>query len=119
MDAVEYFKEKYRLTKNCTINCSECRVGSYYNIYKQNCREFEMEYPEKAFAIIKKWSKDCPKETVLMEFMNHYPNAILDDDNLPENVCPYKLNKKYNKCSSQQHVRMTCEECWNQPVIKE
>ncbi|RGI76137.1 hypothetical protein DXD83_10780 [Ruminococcus bromii] len=112
-----YFNEKLKMTKRtknglCEIKCSNCPLCSNKNGEGLPCPEFEMYYPEKAIAIVQKWSDEHPRRTYLTEFLKHYPNAQLKDDGTPE-ICLSSLGlTNYNGCRN----GITCSECWNQPV---
>lgn len=114
-----YFAEKLRMTKRtrrqgCKIKCSECPLSSQNNgtSDSMSCITFEMYHPEKAIAIVQKWSDEHPQKTYLSEFLKNYPNAQLKDDGTPE-ICLSSLGlTNYNGCRN----GITCSECWNQPV---
>lgn len=112
-----YFNEKLKMTKRtknglCEIKCSNCPLCSNKNGEGLPCPEFEMYYPEKAIAIVQKWSDEHPRRTYLTEFLKHYPNAQLNADGTPE-ICLSSLGlTNYNGCRN----GITCSECWNQPV---
>lgn len=112
-----YFNEKLKMTKRtknglCEIKCSNCPLCSNKNGEGLPCPEFEMYYPEKAIAIVQKWSDEHPRRTYLTEFLKHYPNALLKDDGTPE-ICLSSLGlTNYNGCRN----GITCSECWNQPI---
>ena len=83
-----YFAEKRRLTKRrkiygnaymCKIDCANCPLNSSNNGTNDmtSCSDFEIFYPEKAIAIVQKWSDEHPQKTYLTEFLKHYPNAQL------------------------------------------
>ena len=79
-----YFAEKRRMTKEqqdgvCKLKCSGCPLSSFNNGSRDMvpCFAFERIYPEKAIAIIQKWSDEHPQKTYLSEFFKHYPNAEL------------------------------------------
>lgn len=68
MDAVEYLKEKARMIKAgggvlCGISCNECPLYDENNGMKVNCEKIESLYPEKAVAIVEKWSAEHQKKT--------------------------------------------------------
>lgn len=119
----EYFAEKQRMTKRtsggtCKINCSDCPLS-----YKNNgvpgyvsCVNFEMCYPQQAISIMQRWSNEHPQRTYLTEFLEHYPNAELDENGIPK-ICRWKLGLaaiKERNC-----VEGDCIKCWNQPVSVE
>lgn len=114
-----YFTEKLRMTKRtknglCKIKCSNCPLCSNNNGEGLSCPTFEMHYPEKAIAIVQKWSDEHPQKTYLTEFLKNYPNAQLRIDGIPKGVCPYALGLiNRDDCQKKDH---NCVECWNQPV---
>lgn len=90
-----YFTEWRRMTKQlndgvCELNCIDCPLSSFNNGIGIPCMNLESSYPEKATAIIQKWSDEHLQKTYLSEFLKHYPNAPLADDGTPD-VCPEKL----------------------------
>lgn len=114
-----YFAEKLRMTKRtrrqgCKIKCSECPLSSQNNgtSDSMSCITFEMYHPEKAIAIVQKWSDEHPQKTYLSEFLKNYPNAPLEDDGTP-NFCPYRLGLMSKDNCRKGH---NCVKCWNQPI---
>lgn len=113
-----YFAEKQRMTKRrkdgiCELRCRDCPLCSENNGTSESlsCTSFEMHYPEKAVAIIQKWSDEHPPKTYLSEFLKNYPNAPLVHDGTPE-ICLRKLGLTDIKT-----CRVGgCVECWNQPI---
>lgn len=107
-----YFAEKRRMTKRCKLGCSNCPLSRMNNNKGQSCTAFEMLYPEKAIAIVQKWSDEHPQKTYLSEFLKHYPNAQLNDDGTPTS-CPYRLGLiSADDCRKDGN----CVKCWNQPI---
>lgn len=111
-----YLSEQARMTKSsdvgvCRISCNHCPLSRFNNDEEMLCTELELSRPEKAIAIIQKWSDEHPPKTYLSELLKHYPNTPLDDNGTPESVCPYDLGlKDIDNCDK------GCVECWNQPV---
>ena len=110
-----YFAEKQRMVKLqtgevCEISCEECPLSSMNNGEDIVCSDFETCYPEKAIAIIQKWSDEHPQRTYLSEFLKNYPNTLLNDAGLPIDVCLYNLG--LTDCKEGRN----CIECWNQPI---
>lgn len=111
-----YLAEKKRMIKRagigvCRIKCEDCPLGITNNGMDVLCSEFETLYPEKAIAIVQRWSDEHPQRTYLTEFLKHYPNTLPDDDGTPKGVCLYALgliNK--DDCDN------NCVKCWNQPI---
>lgn len=118
-----YFAEKVRMTKKhklnggayiCELNCTECPLSSLNNGTTDNmaCSDFETLYPEKAIAIVQKWSDEHPQKTYLSEFLKNYPNAWLNEKGIPKRMCPSMLGlKDLEDCGER-----NCVECWNQPI---
>ena len=117
-----YFAEKRRMTKRskiygnayiCKIDCANCPLNSLNNGTndKISCSDFEAFYPEKAIAIVQKWSDEHPQKTYLSEFLKNYPNAELDCKETPKRICPHALGlTDIDGCDN------NCVRCWNQPV---
>lgn len=113
-----YFIEKLRMTKRqknviCKLDCSDCPLSSSNNGTGISCTNLEMSYPEKAIAIVQKWSDEHPQKTYLSEFLKHYPNAPLGDGGTPTGICPYELGLMgAGDCRNNDD----CVKCWNQPI---
>ena len=111
-----YMHEKARMTKSvvngvCHIRCTDCPLSRFNNNEKIVCSELELRHPEKAIAIVQKWSDEHPQRTYLSEFLKNYPNAKLDEDGTPHKLCPWHLGLiSVNSCHN------NCVRCWNQPV---
>lgn len=115
-----YFAEEARMTKKdklgrCKLYCGECLLNNKNNGTSENllCGAFEAIYPEKAIAIVQKWSDEHPRETYLSEFLKNYPNAQLRIDGTPRGVCPYYLGLMSRDDCRKDH---NCVKCWNQSV---
>lgn len=112
-----YFAEKQRMVKLqtgevCEISCEECPLSSMNNGEGIVCSDFETCYPEKAIAIIQKWSDKHPQKTYLTELLEKYPKALLSDDGTP-NFCPSRLGLMSIDDCRKDH---NCVKCWNQPI---
>nr|DAR13410.1 MAG TPA: hypothetical protein [Caudoviricetes sp.] len=115
-----YLAEKQRMTKKhkpnagayiCELDCLDCPLGHSNNGIGEPCLGLETNYPEKAIAIVQKWSDAHPQRTYLSEFLKHYPNALLDKNGTPGKVCPCDLG-----LMSMDDCRDGCVKCWNQPI---
>jgi hypothetical protein len=110
----QYFAEKQRMVKLqtgevCEISCEECPLSSMNNGEGIVCSDFETCYPEKAIAIIQKWSDKHPQKTYLTKLLKSFPNTPLDDNGIPKGVCPRALGlMDIDDCD--------CIKCWNQPI---
>lgn len=115
-----YFAEKLRMTKRtkngpCHLGCSNCPLCSANNNKGQSCTAFEMLYPEKAIAIVQKWSDEHPQKTYLTELLENYPNAELDHG-VPR-VCLKKLGIVSGCAKTKEgDLYISCYRCWNQPI---
>lgn len=115
-----YFAEKQRMTKRtksgiCGIKCDKCPLSSGNNSTSEyiSCISFEMYYPEKAIAIVQKWSDEHPQRTYLSELLRTFPNTPLNDDGTPKGICLHELGAtSLDNCE----VDNACAKCWNQPL---
>lgn len=122
MTALEYLKEKNRMTKKCSISCADCPLSSENNTTGFACSDFQGVHPEIAVSIVEKWSKEHPRKTILQDFLEKYPKAELIHNKFPE-ICPYSLGYATNeKCfldTEERFCSKECEECWNRPLEEE
>lgn len=120
-----YFAEKRRMTKRrkiygnaymCKIDCANCPLNSLNNGTNDmtSCSDFEALYPEKAIAIVQRWSNAHPQKTYLTELLEKYPNVLLNDDGTPQGMCPHQLGLKDSIADCK--VGDDCVACWNQPI---
>lgn len=119
-----YFNEKLRMTKKhklnggayiCELNCTDCPLNRSNNGSSDmmSCSDFETIYPQKAIAIMQKWSDAHPQKTYLSELLTHFPNAQLNDSGTPKGMCPHELGLKDIDCGKTDNA---CAKCWNQPL---
>lgn len=94
----------------CELRCRDCPLCSENNGTSESlsCTSFEMHYPEKAVAIIQKWSDEHPPKTYLSEFLKNYPNAPLNDDGIPKVICIQELG-----VTMTEECNNDCVKCWN------
>lgn len=52
MDAIEYLKQRNRMTKNCTIACNTCPLAIENNHRNLVCTNLEGCYAEEAVAAV-------------------------------------------------------------------
>lgn len=89
MDALKFIEERNRMcdyyTKNDVYNgCADCPgCDSTCNVV----RDVTPEY----IADVEKWSQEHPRKTRQDVFLEHYPDAALDDGVL--RVCPRNVYK--------------------------
>lgn len=115
-----YFAERRRMTMTakyeiCKLDCTKCPLSSKNNGTSENlsCANLEIHYPEKAVAIVQKWSNEHPQKTYLSEFLKNHPNTLLNDDGTPT-FCPYRLGLGADNCRNDGN----CIKCWNQPIVE-
>lgn len=113
-----YFAEKQRMTKVrsgayyiCKRDCADCLLSAKNNGTGAPCTDLEILYPEKAIAIVQKWSDEHPHKTFVTEFLKNYPHAVVNGDGIPNSICPFDLG-----LMNRRDCGKTCIECWNQAV---
>ena len=80
MDAIEFFKEKNRMTKGCKNYCDKCKLSMLNNGHDMDCISLMNSNPEEAVKIVERWSKENPKET----FAEHFEKSFGYD---PGDIC--------------------------------
>lgn len=107
---VNFYKEKDRLTKNCTIRCEECPLSLVNNKSeeKYGCYDFINKHAEKAVEILQKWSDENPQKTRLDDFKEKYPNHKKNEDSYPVPCCMY--------LGYTQDCDNKCKKCWDMPL---
>lgn len=115
MDAIKYFEEKKRMLNSlgrksgiCSgVNCSDCP----FYAFKRGllCGEFEFGYPEEAVAIVEKWAEEHPQKTCLSDFLEKFPEAVLDDEGIPFEICANILGYEVD-CDLH---KGKCVDCWS------
>lgn len=109
MDAVKFIKERDRLCDSYKT-CSDCPL----NVDSISHCDFETNDPEKLVELVELWSMAHPPKTMLQDFLEKYPNALIDEDGEPF-VCPADLGYPKNPhCDC--GISYPCMDCWNRPV---
>lgn len=114
MDAVEYFKTKKRMTKaseeniHCGLMCNVCPLSCQNNGTGVECSRFETLHPEKAVALVEKWSKEHPRKTFLSDFLEHFPKINYTIDELALLLCVKNMGY-IDECPNIKN----CKICWN------
>lgn len=122
MDAVNYIKSRNRMCANYLAmeghceNCELYKEGAYSGI----CTPCAKGIPqaEKAVEIIEKWAKAKPAKTRQSKFLELYPNAELDGNNLIM-IAPCQVDDSVRE--ENRHCRdCYCDKCrrdyWMQEV---
>lgn len=113
MKAIDYLKEKGRMTKDCTIHCADCPFEYDNNGTENNCTNFDSKYPEQAIEIVEKWAKENPVKTYKDVFLEKFPNATMGEDGCPT-CCPTSLFNIEQECP-----KIPCVKCWNREYKEE
>lgn len=118
MTALEYFREKARMTKldsigTCGISCADCPLSRDNNEKRVSCSELEILHTEKSIAIVQKWSEEHLRKMILQDFLEKYPDAPLADKGYPQ-LCIYALGYKGEDCG--EILNTKCKACWNRPL---
>lgn len=120
MTAVEYLKTKHRILKPdekgfCSIGCTECPFYCRNNGSGVGCSDFERMHPEKVVAIVQKWGEEHPAKTVLQDFLEKHPDALVDTITGVPFVCADMVG--YGEYSGCLKVGSGgCRTCWNRPL---
>lgn len=119
MDAARFVKEFHRMC-DCS-GCTGCWI--YAKKGTLRCWQFCAKYPEQVVDIVEKWSKVHPQKTILQDFLEKYPKALIEDGVFPA-ACPFQLGyetesekDKNGYCEST--ARDSCRRCWNRPLEEE
>lgn len=110
MDIVEYFKEKNRMTQDCSL-CDDCPLGD--NRRDTSCSHFENNYPNEAAAIVEQWAKEHPVKTYKSVFLEKFPDAMFSEHGEVDFCVQYVFGKKVKPkaCGD-----CRCAYCWNREV---
>ena len=118
-----YLKERKRMCGR--NNCFECPLGPNSNGKDKSCRVFENDYPSTAIGLVQKWSNENPPKTLLSEFLEHYPNAKMNNDGYPSDIVPCSLGlvKRKDICKNMclyfYDNGHPCYNCWNTQIESE
>ena len=112
MDAVKYLKEKQRMCEKY-IDCLDCPLDEVKSKHHITCIMTEKTHSEEAVEIVEKWSAENPQKTILMDFLEKYPNVQLNDYGCPS-FCPSLLGYDRNKSCLPDEMR--CPACWSRPL---
>lgn len=114
MDAVEYLKQRTRMTHKCDIGvCQFCELGVNYNGHTIGCEEFESKFPEEAAAIVENWAKEHPEKTYKDVFLERFPDAKIEKNGVPYPCIIYFFGEKVRPraCGN-----FSCTYCWDREV---
>ena len=110
------FKEVIKIRERLCRYRKECK-GCPLN-EGSDCKEFLVQFPEEAEAILLKWREENPMTTLLSDFLRKYPDATLDSLGTPKYLCPASLGYSNNPACKGM-IESDCKKCWNRPLKKE
>lgn len=110
MDAVEYLKQKNRMTNNCTIACNTCPLAIENNNRNLVCANLERHYIEEAVAAVENWAKEHPVRTYKSVFLERFPDAKVEHSGTP---CPCIIYIFGEKAKPVNCGTSGCVYCWN------
>ena len=113
MDAVEYLKQKNRMTKSCTIACNTCPLAIENNHRNLVCTNLERCYIEEAVEIVENWAKEHPAKTYKDVFLEKFPDAKIEKNGVPYPCIIYLFGEKVRPraCGN-----CSCTYCWDREV---
>ena len=115
---------EYKRMCRSYIKCNSCPMYDWHREMGDKCLIEVKLYPEKAYGIIERWSKENPPETMEERFFRMFPNAPRkEDDKTPKYVCPRDLGWEYNAmfCPMAENAECEireCTDCWSRPYIE-
>lgn len=111
MDAVKFLKEYNRLCDSFELkpnDCDECPLNEIGCDIMSSSIDIE-----KVVAVVEQWSKDHPQKTLKEDFLEKYPNAMVDDEGVPRLcACHLGYEEAFKNCDE----FTNCKNCWNQPL---
>lgn len=113
MTAVDYLKQRGRMTNNCDISCSVCPLADVNNSKEVCCEEIEGKYPEEAIDIVQKWAEEHPVKTMKDDLLEKFPNLPLHGYGVPM-TCPWVIGYSNERCGCK--TSEDCVKCWNRPL---
>ena len=120
MDAVKFLQERARMCNSFSPNCEGCRVDEAKPVMSE-CYQWMFENPERAAKIVEEWAAAHPRKTRQSVFLDRYPKAPRDKDNLPT-TCPKHIDVDVScvSCDGGRSHFKDCGDCrrefWMQEV---
>ena len=113
MDAVEYLKQKKRMTNNCTIACNICPLAIENNNGNLVCANRDTISLEEAVATVENWAKEHPVKTYKSVFLEKFPDAKIEKNGVPYPCIIYFFGEKVRPraCGN-----CSCTYCWDREV---
>lgn len=105
-----FLKEWGRMCDAHPSGCVKCPMFDLCHPLDLSCDQGTRSCISKILPIVQKWSDEHPVKTVKDDFLEKYPNALLDKDGIPTG-CIRWLGY---------HITCPpaglCTECWNKPL---
>lgn len=97
MDAVEFFKTVNRLCKNqrYRAECPICKNGVVCMVKADND---SIKNIEETVSKVEQWAKDHPVKTRQSEFLNQFPNAMINESDGILCITPCNIEGKSIGC---------------------
>lgn len=109
MDADKFMHDAGRMcgaNENCTTcNSIDCCSPTSWRDARQRTRFIEN---------VRQWTELNPETTMLWDFLEKYPKAMLDERGLPSFVCPHYFGYDSEPYCATGHS--DCVKCWNRPL---
>ena len=111
MDAIEFIKEKKRMCKSYSSCTDTCLIRKSMDESRSTCIGYCFEYPEKAVAIVERWSSEHPAKTRQSEILKIIPDATIKNGILITKPC--EVNEKIkDRCKKYDYCRDCRKEYW-------
>lgn len=116
MDALKFLKERKRMC-NSYEHCKGCPLEKGFCNFSFNTPD---EACERIIATVEQWSKEHPRKTRQSVFLEQYPEAQIDDNDVLS-VCPAVISPSYRKDGGGcLNIHKKCADCrrefWMQEV---
>lgn len=114
MDAVEFLKEKNRMCREyggLPEDCFICPIGNGRGECQAGILENQKVTEEILVQIVEKWAKEHPKKTRQSEFLEQYPEALVDAQGII-NINPCMIERqRFNQTKDCSNSNISCREC--------
>ena len=113
MDATDYLRVKERMCHETA--CAFCPFSKYSTNEELCCDDVEANRPTKAVDLVEEWGKKHPAKTYLKDFLERFPDAVLDNKGYPCNCVRYLYGNEHAPagCSTGE---CSCVDCWGRTI---
>lgn len=115
MDVVTFLKERNRMCKT-NVSCFGCPA---HTLGASNSCKFAMENwtsPEQQINLVKEWAAEHPRKTRQSVFLEHWPNAKVDDTGV---LCVYPCDVGHDHPNCTHCKGIYCSDCRRKFWMKE